>query len=307
MSLHEKMTALADAIREKSAVSEPLSIDEMTSAVRSIAVDNLETVEKITVSNASTGLYLVHDSSGNSEMNIMLKTPLGGNTGRIAVDSDTILTLYTTPEKFGTAAAPDVLAGKTFTSAAGLCTKGTMEAVEETTLTNASTGVFFSQSDSAQEFDITMQAYPAEETGPVLIDSGTKVILRSPADNFGTAEKGDVLEGKTFTSAAGLKLKGTARILSTVSGTSDTASIETGLSSISFLALHTDSSTGSGLIQMIYDGSACHYVCRNSTGSCSSGAGNYAAAEGGVFSWTGTGDTAMADNTVYSWIACGQA
>jgi len=45
MSVNEKMTAIADAIREKTGGTETLTLDEMAQAIRSITASSLNTTD----------------------------------------------------------------------------------------------------------------------------------------------------------------------------------------------------------------------------------------------------------------------
>ena len=119
--------------------------------------------------------------------------------------------IYSHPGNFGNANAANVLAGKTFTSAAGLVATGTMP-----TLTTVGPGI-------VGNFGVVQQATtstPAGNVDCVEISgvtmasgyvSGTNTVVKACASfaNFGDAEAAHVLAGKTFTSTPGFKVTGT--------------------------------------------------------------------------------------------------
>lgn len=157
------------------------------------------------------------------------------------------LGLYSDATNFGDASASDVAKGKTFTSENGVKIVGIREddgGVTLPTLTNPA-----SASDMAsgkQLIDSNGNVVtgniqtnePAEGTGgfaaitdpaiflsypgsgptlnisakvgrDILLRNGSRVVTRAPLTEFGDATAADVLEGKTFTSAEGLKVVGT--------------------------------------------------------------------------------------------------
>ena len=138
---------------------------------------------------------------------------------------------------FGDATAEDVVAGKVFTSAAGLEVTGTHKCaggVTLPTLTNPGTATDLAEGveliDGAG--NIVTGAIPVwvgigtQNTTPTYDETTSKIILSAPhnertivdpgkmtmrsnASNFGDATAADVAKGKTFTSSAGLKVAGT--------------------------------------------------------------------------------------------------
>lgn len=102
-------------------IVETIACDEETN----MDPDKLHLADSISVDGAavSTSFYL--DSEGNFETKISMKAPVGEENGRAVVDSDTLLHLKAPAGDFGDAQPSDVVAGKTFTSAAGLKKTGT--------------------------------------------------------------------------------------------------------------------------------------------------------------------------------------
>lgn len=120
--------------------------------------------------------------------------PDGQTNAVITPDSDAVA-------KFGDAMAADVIAGKEFTSSAGFQVSGT--------LTNNTFGsvTLSNTTPSAASGYLTIKGSPAKS---MAVGTGTTVQARTALSNLGNATAADVAKGKTFTSAAGLKVTGTA-------------------------------------------------------------------------------------------------
>ena len=166
--------------------------------------------KSITLRDAASGFYFLTGTDGESEVGVSMSRTLGEETGRAIVDADTVINLSAPASGFGTAKASQVLEGATFTSAEGFQVAGTMAPVSGVSFDNAVVGAFFltgtgGESDSR----VTMEVTLGSDAEPVLIGPGTVLTLSAPMSQFGNAAKTDVAAGKTFTSAAGLCIRGT--------------------------------------------------------------------------------------------------
>ena len=146
MSVNSKMTAIADAIREKTGGTDPLTLDQMAAEIESIKTSvELPTLENPgSASELEYGKQLI-DGSGN-----IITGTLGYSTGNLSLtdcyiydwsDSQIAIVhectsrrrfekgacLYSMIQEsvFGDATPDDVRQGKTFTSAAGFLKTGT--------------------------------------------------------------------------------------------------------------------------------------------------------------------------------------
>ena len=143
--------------------------------------------------------------------------------------------------------------------------------------------------------------------------------LTAKASDFGDAVPSDVVSGKTFTSASGLKLTGTREEsggssggLVMKSGTTTSATIETGLSSIKMLVLYRDTFASTGFIHGTYiaDEGKIHYVYCGSYStymkSCYASTTTSFTVDGGTFTLNTHGSSALISNNTYAWIAVGE-
>jgi hypothetical protein len=121
--------------------------------------------------------------------------------GKFIVDQETVMRVSVGLEEFGDAMASDVANGKSFTSAAGLKVAGTLPVVENMTR-QTYTGCNVIMNDN----DIDVYKHMDQD---VLLRTGAVVHMIADGERFGDATASDVFEGKTFTSASGLKVVGT--------------------------------------------------------------------------------------------------
>ena len=145
-----------------------------------------------------------------------------------------------------------------------------------------------------------------------------KISANVRASLFGNANVNDVVKGKTFSSENGLKLTGTREEsggssggLVMKSGTTTSATIETGLSSIKMLAIYTDSFSSTGFIQGTYvaDEGIMHYTYCSSYSSymkiCGVTTSTSCTVNGGTF--TLNASHGLINGKTYNWIAVGEA
>lgn len=223
-------------------------------------------------------------SSGDAVVSLITKTPTMGSaykkirieapsltapsTKSIVDPSNTEIFVEASVDDFGNATAADVVAGKTFTSTAGLKVTGTHQCASGLDTSDA------------------------------------------------TAAAADIVSGKTAY-VNGVKLTGTHTCpsggggLTVATGTTTSGTIETGLSSISYLVLYKDSISSTGLVQAVYvasDGTSHMTTCDSYSSYFKSFSASTSTADttnGGTFNWGGTGTKAL--NGTYNWIAFGAA
>lgn len=96
-------------------------------------------------------------------------------------------------------------------------------------------------------------------------------------------------------------------------GTTTSATIDTGLSSISFITIYKDTLTETGLIQGVYstDEGKLHYTYCSSYNmyfkQCTNGTSTASSVSGGTFTLGTSGTSGLSRGTTYSWIAFGTA
>lgn len=249
------------------------------------------------------------------------------------VRKDAVVSVNVDASKMGDATAPDVLAGKTFTSKNGLRITGALVAeggidTSGATATAADLPEGLIAFANGEKIIGTMKTI-APVVGTLGEESGYITIQRDYAENryvpaggtlkqlaqpgsFGDATPGDVAAGKTFTSTAGLKVLGTREdsgLLVKKTGTTVSNVIDTGLSSINFIVIYKESVSATGLVQAQFDGESSYFIyCLSYSTTIKNftvGTSAYGSAEGGVFTWGGTGNTALTEGVTYNWIAYG--
>ena len=115
---------------------------------------------------------------------------------------------------FGDAAENDVASGKTFTSVNGLKLTGTISTVNSgiiSSISNSDNSVSKGSSSGTTgttDYIVNRHNFTTDR----LFRKGSSIDVGVEASYFGNAEASDVAAGKTFTSASGLKITGTATI-----------------------------------------------------------------------------------------------
>ena len=193
---------------------------------------------------------------------------------------------------------------------ANLLTNSTTYSDEGSVKYITSTGT--SNIDSPSHFNVSYK-----NRSKRIAEVNDKISANVRASLFGNATVNDVVKGKTFSSENGLKLtgnyEGSSGGLVMKTGTTTSATINTGLSSIKAIVIYKNSFSATGLIQGVYitDDDTLHYtycsqyssyfkICNVSTSKASS-------VSGGTFTLGTSGTSGLSSNTTYNWIAVGEA
>lgn len=163
--------------------------------------------------------------------------------------------------------------------------------------------------------ELVMTCKPFSEKS--IVKATTSFGAKAKLTEFGNATAEDVAAGKTFTSAAGLKVTGTMEAkagggLAVKTGAATSNVIETGLSSIDYIIIYKSAFAEKGLIQAVADmvsGTVNSVYCSSysaymKTCAVATTASN-AAADGGTFTWNGANTLALSSGITYNWIAFG--
>lgn len=214
--------------------------------------------------------------------------------------------------EFGDATASDVVEGKTFTSENGYKAQGTLPEVKEQYQTFPADNFYM----YANGTEVSVDLYAEHDS---LIRKGAGLYVNIEGSNFGTATASDVLEGKTFTGADGFKRTGTMKVSSgdegfqTKVGTTTSATIDTGLSTIGVFFIWRDGVDSTGLIHAFGDGNGegtstyCSAWSSNSWGSKTFATGTSTFTyNGGTVTWNGTGTQGLGSGKTYTWLAVGK-
>lgn len=212
--------------------------------------------------------------------------------------------------------ASDLVKNKELIDQDGNVVTGTVKEVASGS-THTTTGAdvaFFKATDYTDPFF----RFTVKQVGDALLRAGSTISLSADPSKFGTATAADVAEGKTFTSARGLKLTGTyvcdgsdaSAGLVVKSGSTTAQTFDTGLSSISYLVLFKKSNGATGLVEGFFSTDACAYVyCL----SYSTTIKNFAIGadvskysfDGGTFNLSAIGVQGFSTDTTYYWYAFG--
>ena len=223
--------------------SSGIDTSDATATVNDIAKDKTAYVAegKVTGSLLSTNGFNFDSAvaswdSQNSKLMLSAKNPI-----RCIVSANGTSKMYCTGDKLGDATAADVVSGKTFTSAAGLKVTGThvcsggIDTSDATAtaddIVDGKTAYVNGQKVTGSVNEVTgdgtiltsdnMTFETVDSTKYIKIGNITRYVdmlfrksaslhVRVKAASFGNATAADVAQGKTFTSATGLKVTGTA-------------------------------------------------------------------------------------------------
>lgn len=239
---------------------------------------------------------------------------------------------------FGDATASDVISGKTFTSAAGLKITGTHECNGgSSTPTLQAKTVAPSESQQTVSPDsgydglssVTVDAISTTYVGSGVTQKSAATYTPTTSDQ--TIASGQYLSGaQTIKGDAnliagniksGVSIFGVAgsyagssssgSSMTMKSGTTTSATIDTGLSNISAIVIYKDSLRATGLIQGVYitDEDTLHYTYCSQYSSyyktCATSTSTASSVSGGTFTLGTSGTSGLSSSTTYNWVAFG--
>ena len=351
MALTNKLTNIADAIRTKNGTSAKLSLDDMASSILAIesgsGIDTSDATataddiiyEKTAYVNGEkiTGNIVRYNGTTYTPTTEDELFPAGAYNSKIIVKGDANLlpenirqgvsifnvegTLSPYEDTDSTATAENIESGYTAYVKGEQITGSLETGVQANLLANSTTysnegSVKYSKStgtDSLSQPSCFTVSY--ENRNKRIAKVNDKISANVRASLFGNANVNDVAKGKTFSSENGLKLTGTyegsSGGLVMKSGTTTSATIETGLSSIKMLLIYTDSFKSTGFIQGTYvaDEGRMHYTYCSSYSTYLKNFGVVASTSCTVDGGTFTLNTShkLISGKTYNWIAVGEA
>lgn len=351
MALTDKLTSIADAIRTKNGTSAKLSLDDMASSILAIesgsgtdTSDATATADDIIANKTAyvngekiTGNIVRYNGTTYTPTTEDEWFPAGAYNSKIIVKGDVNLlpenirqgvsifnvegTLSPYEDTDSTATAENIESGYT-AYVKGEQITGSLEAgVQANLLANSTTysnegSVKYSTSTGTSDINSpNCFTVSYKNKSKRIAKVNDKISANVRASLFGNATVNDVVKGKTFSSENGLKLTGTyegsSGGLVMKSGTTTSATIETGLSSIKMLVIYTDSFSSTGFIQGTYvaDEGRIHYTYCSSYSSymkiCEVTASTSCTVDGGTFTLNTSHE--LISGKTYNWIAVGEA
>lgn len=300
MSVHERMTAIADRIRTLIGVSGALGLYEMSDYL-DVAIRASDTqADLISQIKGAIGENVSKTANEVSEQTTLIgqiKTALEGKAGG---GGGTVLPTLTNP-----ATSADMAEGKQLIDAGGNVVTGSLP---------VRSGEFSKDCEGVEPYGTLLSPYCVLDSD-VLMKKDTKVYVDLVSYEFGNAKPEDVAKGKTFTSESGFKVEGTAAGggYAIKSGTTTSQTIHTGLSDVEQFFMYKESQTGTGLIHLHYTKSATSRMYASAWSTQNYGTKTITNATGGVsvsggtvtISATQATQGALTSNVTYKWVAIG--